>query len=102
MKKYALVFLLLFAATAQAQGIRHEWRHGGYYRGGNDWLAPALIGGVIGYELSRPAPPPVVYSPPVIMQPPVVYNPAPAPYGYHYINILDANCNCYRLVLTPN
>jgi hypothetical protein len=32
----------------------------------------------------------------VVYQPPVL---PPAPYGYHYEQILDANCNCYRWVL---
>ena len=32
----------------------------------------------------------------------VIYVPPgypPAPYGYHYEQLLDANCNCYRWVL---
>jgi hypothetical protein len=33
----------------------------------------------------------------VIYNPPVGYPPAPV--GYHYEQILDANCNCYRWVL---
>jgi hypothetical protein len=33
--------------------------------------------------------------------PPNIYQPQ-APYGYRYENILDANCNCYRLVLVQN
>jgi hypothetical protein len=100
MKKLIVAFLLIGAGmgacTVQAQGMRHH--HGGYYGGG--WIAPALIGGVIGYELSRPRyePPPVVYTPaPVVIQPqPYLYAP---PVGFHWEQILDAHCNCYRLVL---
>ena len=102
MKKVIFVVCGLFAAaTASADGFRHEgWRGGYEHRGGGDWVGPIILGGVIGYELSRPRPAPtVVYGPP-----PVVYTPAPAPvpYGYHYEQILDANCNCYRMVLAPN
>lgn len=69
----------------------------------NNWIAPAIIGGaIVGglvYGATRPAPvyvqPPVYYTPPVYVQPQV-------PYGYHYENIFDGNCNCYRQVLVPN
>jgi hypothetical protein len=51
--------------------------HGGGYRGG--WVGPAIIGGMIGYGLSRPyydtiyAPPPVIYTQPqVVVQQPMV------------------------------
>jgi|APCry1669192269_1035402.scaffolds.fasta_scaffold70156_2 hypothetical protein len=51
MKKLLTLVLLCAVCTAQAhEGFREEYRGG--YRGG--WVAPALIGGVIGYELSRP------------------------------------------------
>ena len=71
MKK--LVAVLLLAASASAMAQHHGHRNHGHNRG-NNWIAPAIIGGVIGYGLSRPyyepyyAPPPVVYVPP-----PVVY-----------------------------
>jgi hypothetical protein len=56
-----------------------------------------VIGGAVGYALA--ARPQTV----VIQQPPNVYYPQPqAPLGYHYENILDANCQCYRLVLVQN
>jgi hypothetical protein len=85
MKKLALALtLLLTAGVASAHdhgGFRggyhggyyggyHGGYHGGYY-GGGGWVAPALIGGVIGYELARP----------YYQQPPVVYTqPAPTVY----------------------
>lgn len=67
MKKVILALsLLALAGTASAhEGFRHY--HGGYYNSGS-WVAPAIIGGVIGYELSRPR----YYEPPVIVQQPVV------------------------------
>jgi hypothetical protein len=68
--------------------------HYGYYNP-YGWVAPLVIGGAVGYAITRPQT--------VIIQqpPPNIYQPQ-APYGYHYENILDANCNCYRLVLIQN
>jgi hypothetical protein len=68
----------------------HQWGHSHY-----GWVAPLAIGGVVGYAVARP---PVV----VVQPPPSVYYQPQAPYGYHYENILDANCQCYRLVLVQN
>ena len=67
MKKILTVIALTisFSAMAQAHGY---WRHDG--RGGWNWVAPALVGGVIGYEIARP--PVVVEQQPVIVQQPVV------------------------------
>ena len=100
MKKFLAIGLLALSTTAFAHGYGH-----GYWRpapsGGWHWVAPALIGGVIGYEMARPP----IYNPPVVVQQPpvvVVQQPQqlpPAPIGYHYETILDANCNCYRTVL---
>ena len=76
MKRILALVLLSVSATAMAHGPHGYWRHNG---GGSwGWVAPAIVGGVIGYELSRPpvytAPPPVVVQqPPVIVQqPPVI------------------------------
>jgi hypothetical protein len=79
MKKLLLALsMLAVVGTANAQ-----WHHHGYYRGGygNNWVAPALIGGVIGYELSRPRyyEPPVVVQQPVIVQQQPVYTVTPQP-----------------------
>lgn len=82
----------LFATQAEAHG---------YYRGG--WVAPALVGGIVGYSLARPYYPPTYYVPPpqvVYVQPPVVVQ-QPAPQGYVQQTILDGTCNCYRTVLVP-
>jgi len=106
MKKLIIAFLICGAgmgacvAPAQADGWHH---HGGYYRGGGggNWVAPliggAIIGGVIANQYYRPAQPPSV----VYVNPPPVYYPSP-PYGYHYEQILDGNCNCYKTVLVQN
>jgi hypothetical protein len=81
MKK--IVFLLLtLSVSAFAQHhdyYRHE-NHGYWQRGGDGgwaWVAPTIIGGVIGYEIARNQPPVVVQQPPVIVQnpPPKVCSP---------------------------
>ena len=67
MKKVLAVILLTISASAMAHGPHGHWRHGG---GGNwNWVAPVLIGGVIGYEIARP---PAPQQPVVIQQQPVI------------------------------
>jgi len=109
MKKIALLTALLLASTSALA----DW-HGGYggYRGGYGhyenhyhgggmgWVGPALIGGVIGYELSQPRvvvqpQPQVVYqqAPVVVQQPQVITTPQPL---YRKDTVYDATCNCYR------
>lgn len=98
MKKLILAICLFCAGAAHA-----DWRGHGHYHGGvgNNWVAPLVLGGIIGYEINQARQPTVIYAP----APQPVYAPQvlpAAPYGYHYIQILDASCNCYRVVLTPN
>jgi hypothetical protein len=101
MKKLLLaVSLVSLAFTASAQ-----WHHhGGYYRGGYGcggcWVAPAIIGGVVGYELSRPAPV-IVEQQPVIVQQPQTVVQAP-PVGYHWQQMIDPQTNTQKIVLVPN
>jgi hypothetical protein len=78
MKKFiAILLLTLTAGTALAQHHGHGghgFRHGGgHYRGGGNWVAPAIIGGIIGYGLSRPYYDPYYAQPPVYVQPAPVY-----------------------------
>jgi hypothetical protein len=103
MKKLILTLSLLSAfASAEACCYRGGYYHHGYYGGG--WVAPALIGGVIGYELARPQvivePPVVVQQPQVVVQPPVQVT-AP-PVGYHYSQMVNPQTGQYQLVLVPN
>ena len=96
--------LMLTAGMASAQ-----WHHhGGHccYRGGygGGWIGPALIGGVIGYELSRPPvytqPPVIVEQQPIILQSqPVIQQP---PLGYHWQEMIDPQTNMRKIVLVPN
>jgi hypothetical protein len=104
MKKLLLALTLLaVVGTATAhegfRGYRGGYYHGGCY--GCGWVAPALIGGVIGYELSRPN---TVYVEP---QPSVVYvQPQPTvqapPPGYHWQQMIDPQTNTQKIVLVPN
>lgn len=103
MKRVIFLVLAFFATTAFADGWRgHGIRHEHYHSGGNNWVAPLIIGGVIGYEISRNSPPPVVYAPPPVVYSPQPYQLPPAPLGYHYEHLVDASCNCWRYVIVPN
>lgn len=104
----AMSALFAYSSSAQAhEGFRY--RGGCCYRGGYGygWVAPAVIGGVIGYELSRPAPV-IVQQPPVYVtpQPSVVYVNPPGtlnpPAGYHYAQMIDPVTNESKIVLVPN
>ena len=103
MKKLLCVVLLAVSGFANADGLRHDrWHHHERprYNPNNNWIAPVLIGGIIGYEISRQQQP-VVVQQPVVIYPPVSSPPYP-PYGYPFEQMLDAYCNCYRTVLVQN
>ena len=105
MKRLILISALLSASIASADACCYR---GGYYRGGYGagWVAPALVGGVIGYELAQPRTvvveqPGVVYAaPPVVVQPSPVYAQPPA--GYHWQQITDPQTNTQKMALVPN
>ena len=89
MRKVILsVTLALAAMSANAQ-----WHHGGgYYRHGGPgigWAFPALVGGVIGYEIAKQPAPVVVQQPPVVVQPQVMTDP----------NLVIVNGVLYRKVM---
>jgi len=68
MKKLIALVLVTMAVSAQAQHHHHH-RHGG------NWIAPVIVGGVIGYALTRNHSEPVYnygyVPPPVVIQPPL-------------------------------
>ena len=80
MKKILALVLALASVSAMAQpGFRHHHHHG-YYPGPNyGWVAPTIIGGVIGYEIARNQQPVIVQQPVVVQQYPV--SPATVYYG---------------------
>ena len=71
MKRLFLSLILLLSAPVWSQHHHHH-RHGHWARhdSGWGWVAPAVVGGVIAYELARPAQPVVVQQlpPPVVLQ----------------------------------
>jgi hypothetical protein len=106
MKKIILAGLLALALDVHAYGHGHQGFHDRCcYRGnGMGWVAPAIIGGVIGYELTRPS---VYVAPPVfIEQPPVYISPQPyyqaPPVGYHWQQMIDPQTGIAKIVLVPN
>lgn len=62
MKKILLGCLFAVSASAFAHGP-HGYYHGYHYHNHNNWVAPLIVGGVIGYTISRP--PAQVYNPPL-------------------------------------
>jgi hypothetical protein len=68
MKRILALMLVLASVSVMAQpGFRYH--HHGYYPGYNyGWVAPTIIGGVIGYEIARNQPPVIVQQQPVIVQ----------------------------------
>jgi Tfp pilus assembly protein FimT len=103
MKKVLLVLMLMLTAGMASAQWHH---HGGYccYRGdyGGGWIAPALVGGVIGYELSRPNTVVVEQQQPsVIVQQPQTVVQAP-PVGYHWQEMVDPQTGVRKIVAVPN
>jgi hypothetical protein len=92
MKKLLIVLVLLATSTSVlADG------HGHYYRHSNsDWLAPLIVGGVVGYVISQPRQQTVIVQQPVY-QPLPQY--VPAEPIYQYQDMYDTSCRCYRRVL---
>lgn len=99
MKKLLLVSLLATLGVANAhEGFHHYGYRGGCF--GCGWVAPAIVGGVIGYELSRPQP--VYVEPqPVYVQPPVSVVQQP-PVGYHWQEMIDPQTGVKKVVAVPN
>ena len=74
-------------ALAQHHGHRHH-NHNHHYRGPGygGWVAPLIIGGTIGYTLTRPEP--------VIIQQPIYIEQQPMP--------LNQNCGPWKEVWTSD
>ena len=78
MKKLLIVILSILSITPAYAD--HGWGRGGGWGWGGGWIAPALVGGVIAYDLAYPYayPYPYPYPYPVYQQPyPVYAQPAP-------------------------
>jgi hypothetical protein len=78
MKKFLLVFMLSAGLGSCANPVFAQYHHNhGYWGRGPAgswvWVAPTVIGGVIGYEIAKSQPPVVVQQQPapiIIQQPP--------------------------------
>jgi hypothetical protein len=86
MKKLFITLALACAtlpvlAQHHGHGFRHHGNHHGHhYRGHGGWVAPLIIGGAIGYTLTRPEP--------VIIQQPIYVEQQPVP--------LNQNCGPWK------
>ena len=86
MKKLFITLALACAtlpvlAQHHGHGVRHHGNHHGHhYRGHGGWVAPLIIGGAIGYTLTRPEP--------VIIQQPIYVEQQPVP--------LNQNCGPWK------
>jgi hypothetical protein len=89
-----ILAILLLAASASAMAQHHGYHNHGYWRphsNGWVWVAPTIIGGVIGYEIARNQPPVIVQQPaPVVIQQPAPY------YGQ------SQNCSPWTEVQNPD
>lgn len=93
----AIVSSMMTATPSQANPYHHHGHPHYGHHSGYGWVAPLAIGSALGYVIAtRPAPVIVQTTPPWPNQ-----YPQP-PLGYRYEQILDANCNCYRIVLVQN
>ena len=77
MKKILIALALgaTLVGNAQAQW-HHHGHHGGYYGGGN-WVAPLILGGVVGAVIARESAPVIVQQ-----QPQVIVQQQPQPNGF--------------------
>lgn len=62
----------------------------------DDWIAPAIIGGILGYSLGSPRQQYIYQTPPPVYNLNQMYRTQPI---YQYQTIYDTYCNCYRQVL---
>ena len=92
-----LLLASLVTISLPSQANPGYGRHWGGHHSRYGWVAPLVIGGAVGYAVATRPQTVVIQQPP-----PNMYYQPQAPYGYHYENILDANCQCYRLVLVQN
>jgi hypothetical protein len=93
MKRLITLTALMMATSAFAWG--HYGYRGGYYHGYGygGWVAPALIGGAIGYGIA---------STPVYAAPPVVVTPPPVVYTQPAITAVQPNCSAWTEIRNPD
>ena len=95
-----LVFASMMLIASSSQANPNHYRNlGHHHHARTEWIGPLVIGSVLGYAIANNRPQPVIVQQPVVIYPNTY---PPVPYGYHYEQIVDAGCNCYRWVLIPN
>jgi len=94
MKKF-IYSIALLAASCQPVAAQHHGHHGHYGHG--SWVAPLVLGGVIGYAITQNQqrqpiqiiPGPIIYSSPMVTNPPM----QPV---YQEVLVWQNECNCYQ------
>lgn len=89
MKKIIFTILLSTYGLVNAGPGHHG--HRPHHHGHIHWMAPLIVGGVLGAVIVNQAQP----------QPQVLQTIPPPPYGYAYVQVYDYYCNCYKWALTP-
>ena len=99
-KTLVLATALLMSGCATAQH-HHGGHHGhrAYY--GAEWAIPAIIGGALLYEATRPRE--VIVPQPIYIQPSVPSSAVVNIDGRLYVrkSLYDNSCQCYRSALVP-
>ena len=103
MKKFILATIIGMSMIGSAVANDRHYRpyhrpHVQHHHHGHRWVAPLIIGGAIGYGVTRYYGPPAVYSdaPVVVHQPPVVVAPQCTRYIYQdsYGNTIREETRC--------
>jgi len=88
MKSTLLAILMMFSSTSMADGWHHTW----------GWVTPVLIGGVVGYTISKATEPKVIVYPQPLPPQPVQSSPLPQQI-YQKTLMWETSCGCYREIL---
>jgi hypothetical protein len=113
-KSIGLVFFTLLVTLMSLMAQAEERRFGreefdrrphpdSHFHPSLGWVVPTILGGALVYEaVQNSAPPPVVMAPAPQYYPVQPSQPQMPPAGYHWAQIVDASCNCQRVVLMQN
>jgi hypothetical protein len=87
MKKVLFSILLLLSTNTFAQHYGHHghWRHGYNGYNGWNWVVPAVVGGIVVYEVSKNQPPPAPQQSVIIQQ-----------------NVIQPNCSPWTETISPD
>ena len=74
--KRLLTTIILFIGLIPVSAMAQHGHHHGYWQRGTGpnwiWVTPAIIGGVIGYEIARNQPPVIIQQQPMIIRSPEI------------------------------